>query len=59
MAKVKRKYVGVVNGSAVYKWAYDADDFKRLCRKEALEKFGRFKMTDHKIIKTKERANEI
>lgn len=55
MERVKKKYVGVVNGERVYKWAYDINEFKRLCRMEALSKFGKFKITDHKIIQSKVR----
>ena len=55
MERIKKKYVGVVNGERVYKWAYDVDEFKRLCRMEALLKFGKCKITDHKIIQSKVR----
>lgn len=55
MLRVKKKYIGLVNGNVVYKWAYDVDEFKRLCRSEFMGKHGRCDITDHKVIDVKKK----
>lgn len=46
-------FVGVVNGNRVYKHARDLKHFETLCRIEALAKYGRFDLTDWKVLRRK------
>ena len=48
--KRKKKYVGMVNGNVVYKWAYNVEEFKKLCRMDAMASVGRFKITDYRCV---------
>ena len=49
-----KKYIAVVNGNVVYKWATDINDLKNLLRREALANTGRFNLTDYKCVERKE-----
>lgn len=48
--KRKKKYVGIVNGNVVYKWADSITEFKRLCMRDAMASAGRFILTDYKCL---------
>jgi len=49
--KRKKKYVGVVNGNVVYKWADSVEEYKRLCMREAMASVGRCIISDYRVIK--------
>lgn len=51
MKKRNKKYVAIVNGERVWKSASGVNDLKNLLRREALERTGRFNLTDYKLIK--------
>jgi hypothetical protein len=53
LAKRNKKYEAVVNGERVWKWASGVDDLKNLLMREALDRTGRFNLTDYKCIEVK------
>ncbi|MBK8609111.1 MAG: hypothetical protein IPL84_03990 [Chitinophagaceae bacterium] len=53
MKKRDKKYVAMVNGELVYKNASGVSDLKNLLRREALERTGKFILTDYRCIEVK------